>query len=98
MPFSAGRKTRQGLIAIARSLYGSFAGKVEPIPSPALSFSVKRVVQSRGVSVEAVIAGHGQSVEAAIADSFSVKRVIQSHGKSVEAEITGHGQSVEVDL
>lgn len=83
MAFSGLQKTRLGLAAIARSLYGSFAGKQENAPVVIVGLATVAMIDARGQSKITMIDERGKSAELEITDSFSVQCRINSSGVSV---------------
>ncbi len=66
MAFSGFQKTRLGLAAFARSLYGSFAGKAEKVAGPTTSFGVFSLIDASGQGSIGFIDETGQGLSSAI--------------------------------
>ena len=84
MAFSGLQKTRLGLTAFARSLYGSFAGKAENIPVVVLGLSERLLIDKNGQSIIALVDARGKSSELEITSSFGVQCRIDSSGVSAQ--------------
>jgi hypothetical protein len=91
MAFSGLQKTRLGLSAFARGLYGSFAGKSEAITVPAPGFGVGSVMSNNGLGLESAINNEGVGKAGSIQLGFGVGSVMTNKGIGVEGLINNEG-------
>jgi hypothetical protein len=86
MAFSGFQKTRLGLAAFARSLYGSFAGKEEN-NKVLKTFGLVGLIDDSGNGDVALIDDSGQGVSSLIVESFGVISLIEDRGQGSESDI-----------
>lgn len=98
MAFSGLQKTRLGIIAIARSLYGSFAGKKEKPTDIGPGFGVASTINNDGVGKEGLISNSGIGKEGLIVDGFGVASVISNNGIGREGLINNDGIGREGEI
>lgn len=96
MAFSGFQKTRLGLAAFARGLYGSFAGKTEKTTGK--GFGVFSLIDDSGQGLTGPIDATGQGVDSLITSSLGVLSLIDNSGQGLTSLIDTEGKGVESDI
>ena len=87
------KKTRQGLIGIARGLYGSFVGKVLGVFTGP-SFNLKAFLDITGESVRGAIDNEGEAVQSSQIGEFAVQSNLDINGQLIRVSLNTSGQSL----
>ena len=91
MAFSGFQKTRLGLAAFARGLYGSFAGKTEATTELGPGFGINTSMTNNGRGVLSTISTNGLGKNGPIVLGFGINKTMSNSGLGVSGPINNNG-------
>lgn len=91
MAFSGSQKTRLGLAAFARSLYGSFSGKTEAIVTPGVGLGVSTNLFNSGIGGTGAVANVGFGATGTITLGYGKSTNMTNNGAGGTGKIVNDG-------